>query len=241
MGYHLQNDVILALHGFLGQKQDWFACEKHLKVHWITPAFFTSDAPAIETFQDYIDKLVTSFLPPPGMGKKKIFLGYSLGGRLGLYLLEKHAELFDHFVFVSTNPGLLDSAEISRRLASDQQWASVITNEPWDCFLQQWNLQPVFAQHTLEPSRYEKDFDLKKLAAALEIWSLGHQHDFRPLIQKHQNKISWVVGENDSKFLSIAEDMKQKKILQDYCRIKSGHRIIFENPKELCELLHKLF
>lgn len=241
MECHLQNNVILALHGFLGQRQDWFACEKHLKAHWITPALFTADAPAIENFSSYIDKMIAAYLPPPGLGKKKIFLGYSLGGRLGLYLLEKYADQFDHFVFVSTNPGLQDSAELSKRLASDRQWASIIHTEPWDNFLQQWNLQPVFTQHALEPGRYEKDFDLKKLAIALDIWSLGQQHDFRPLIQKYQQKITWVVGEKDSKFLSIAQDMKQKKILQDFCRINSGHRIVFENPKELCDLLHKLF
>ncbi len=241
MGCSLQNNIILAIHGFLGQRQDWFSCEKHFQAHWLTPALFVAESALIEAMDSYVDKLIAMHLPPPGLGGKKVFLGYSLGGRLGLHILKNHADRFDHFVFVSTNPGLQSAKEKAERFVNDEQWARLLEVEPWEIFLKQWNLQPVLAQHALEPSRYEKDFDIKKLVAALKIWSLGNQDNFRPLIQTYQHKITWVVGEGDKKFVALAEDMKQKKILHNYCRINSGHRILFENPKELSSLVSKLF
>ena len=62
------------------------------------------------------------------------------------------------------------------------------------------------------------------------------------ILQKNCNKISWVVGDKDSKFVSIAENLKQKKILESYSRISSGHRILFDaDVNELQKIILKLF
>lgn len=235
----MQQNIIFAVHGFLGEGHDWFSCEKYLQTNWVKPSLFSQSSPAVENFETYICDLVLSQSFSKGAHLKKVFVGYSLGGRLGLHLLKNHSHLFDQFIFVSVNPGLLEHEEKVKRLKSDAGWANVLVTESWDSFLNQWNSQDVFGKHGLQPSRYEKDFDKGKLGLSFENWSLGLQEDFRELIKAHNQKITWVVGEKDSKFLTIAEDMKQKKILQDYCRINSGHRILFENPKELSALIQK--
>ena len=237
----MQQNIIFALHGFLGEGHDWFSCEKHLQTNWVKPSLFSQSSPTIEDFETYICHLVQSHSITKVTDFKKVFVGYSLGGRLGLHLLKNQSHLFDHFFFVSTNPGLADEKEKAKRLESDAQWAKLLENESWDSFFNQWNSQDVFNQPGLQPSRYEKDFDKKKLSSSFKNWSLGLQEDFRQLIKAHNQKITWVVGEKDSKFLTIAEDMKQKKILQDYSRINSGHRVLFENPKELSIVIQNSF
>lgn len=236
----MPRNIVFAIHGFLGEGYDWFSCEKHLQTNWVKPSLFSQSSPPIENFEVYMNKLVLSQSFPSDTEIKKIFIGYSLGGRLGLHLLKNQPHIFDHFIFVSTNPGLSEENEKINRIKSDTQWVSILNNETWDNFIKQWNSQEVLSSHTLQPSRYEKDFDKNKLKLSFEKWSLGYQEDFRQLIQANKNKITWVVGAKDSKFLDIAEDMKQKKILQDFSRINSGHRILFENPKELSELIRKL-
>ncbi len=236
----MSRNIVFAIHGFLGEGYDWFSCEKHLQTNWVKPSLFSQSSPPIENFEVYMNKLVLSQSFSSDTEIKKIFIGYSLGGRLGLHLLKNQPHIFDHFIFVSTNPGLSEENEKINRIKSDTQWVSILNNETWDNFIKQWNSQEVLSSHALQPSRYEKDFDKKKLSLSLEKWSLGYQEDFRQLIQANKNKITWVVGAKDSKFLDIAEDMKQKKILQDFSRINSGHRVLFENPKELSELIRKV-
>ena len=237
----MQQNLIFAVHGFLGEGHDWFSCEKHLQTNWVKPSLFSQVSPTIDNFEIYISTLVQSHSFSNGNQLKKVFVGYSLGGRLGLHLLKNQSHLFDHFIFVSTNPGLSDEKDKVKRLESDAQWAKVLDNDTWDSFLKLWNSQDVFDQHGLQPSRYEKDFDKKKLSGSFKNWSLGLQADFRELIKAHSQKITWVVGTKDSKFLAIAEDMKQKKILLDYSRINSGHRVLFENPNELSKLIQNCF
>ena len=237
----MQQHLVFGLHGFLGQAEDWFACERHLDTRWNTPALFSKTAPSVKNFSTYLDDMVNSANLSVAPAAKKIFVGYSLGGRLGLHLLQDHDDKFDHFVFVSTHPGLHDQNEKQVRLAQDEEWSKQILHQPWVKFITDWNAQSVFKTKGLEPARFEKDFDINKLSSAMKLWSLGLQNDMRPVIHKHQKKITWIVGSEDEKFLKIADDLVEKKILLDVSRIHSGHRVLFENPKALCELLKKLF
>ena len=237
----MQQHLIFGLHGFLGQSEDWFACERHLDTRWNTPALFSKAAPPIANFSTYLDQMISAANLSVTMPAKKIFVGYSMGGRLGLHLLQDHADKFDHFVFVSTHAGLQDENEKRLRLTQDEEWSKKILHQPWEKFIGEWNAQPVFKTKGLEPARFEKDFDVNKLSTAMKIWSLGFQNNLRPMIEKYQNKITWVVGSEDEKFIKLSDDLLQKKILLNVSRIHAGHRILFENPKALCELLQKLF
>lgn len=240
----MQKDLIFSLHGFLGQSLDWFACEKHLKsaldTHWISPNLFCKDSDNILSFKGAVDNLVAKIDIAKFKAHRKIFIGYSLGARLGLYLLQNHAELFNQFIFVSCHPGLVDEKLKVERIANDEKWGQLLETETWEGFLQHWNSQTTFAKSGLEPARYEKDFDIKKLQAAMRQWTLGKQEFMGPVILQNQKKVSWVVGNKDEKFLQLAEGLKQKKILQDYSRISSGHRILFENPKALALEIQKI-
>ncbi len=233
--------LVYAVHGFLGEASDWNTVKSlSAEFNFRTTELFKSTSHLITNFENYVDQIINEVSSLPG---RKYFLGYSLGGRIGLHILEKHPSLFDHYLFLSTNPGMPNDAQVARhnRLAHDQNWAQQITKQNWLNFNHQWNAQSVFEGSLNEPERKIESFDLLKLQNALLIWSLANQKDFSEVIKANQAKLTWVVGEKDLKYSQIAEDLKQKKILLDYKRISSSHRIWLDQPEEVSQLLKDCF
>ena len=118
------------------------------------------------------------------------------------------------------------------------KWAQQITEAQWSQFCDAWNKQSVFEHSKLEPVRDQRDYKIESLKRALVMWSLGQQDYFADVLQDESEYLTWVVGEQDSKYSKMAEDLKQKEILLDYKRISSsGHRILFDQPYAVSELI----
>lgn len=228
MGHAVQKAVVYAVHGFFGCASDWNTLKNLLPGCDFVAEDLFSHKPVIGT---------SSFADTNG---KKIFLGYSLGGRLGLRLLSKNSKQFDHYIFLSTHPGLTDQQSKNLRVESDEKWAGKINHENWPELQKLWNAQPVFAGSGNEPVRDVARYDLTKLKLALFEWSLGRQNDYSELIREHNQKITWVVGERDPKFCAIADDLENKEILSGYERISSGHRIWLDQPAAIADIINKI-
>lgn len=245
-GGRMQSHYILALHGFLGSAADWQAVEEALNEKiasdyvWIKPDLFSPSSEITEqdlqSFETLSEKLLT-LIPDD---EKPIFVGYSLGARVGLHLLEKAADRFKAFIFLSAHPGLVTDQEKQQRKAHDLAWSEKLQHLSWDEFLKQWTMQPVFAgDHAI--NRNESDFSLPKLICGLTSVSLSQQQNKNILLARHQNKIIWAVGDKDIKFCALAEELKQKKILSNYERIfDSGHRILFDQPSKVADLIFSI-
>lgn len=249
----MQRNLILALHGFLGLGSDWdqvineFNNSRQSKVDqwdWLTPDLFAPGADWLAPFDRFCEALIQKYEAVLLGSNKRLFLGYSLGGRLGLHCLKNYADCFDYFIFVSTHPGLTNEAEKDKRRIVDREWAQEISLGHWSKFLKKWNSQNIFLKSrtnvTGDRERLLSNYNIMALQSSLNIWSLAEQQDLRDLIKKYQHKILWVVGDQDQKFSNIADELKQKKILLNISRISSGHRALIENPKELARLLHQL-
>lgn len=241
MGFALQKvnslPTVVALHGFLGQGADFDRFKNNLNVTLIAPDLFKGDDFDLSSFESIAGQIVIQVANIKG---PKIFVGYSLGGRIGLHILKLFPEAFDHYIFLSTHAGLNSEAEKTERIANDLAWSQKLKNLSWSDFLLAWNAQPVFAGGS-EPQRLETDFNRNQLENAFVHLSLGQQQNMNDIIQKNSNKISWVVGDKDSKFIALAEDLTQKKILESYSRISSGHRILIDAaPSEIQKIILKL-
>jgi 2-succinyl-6-hydroxy-2,4-cyclohexadiene-1-carboxylate synthase len=234
----MQRRHVLALHGFLGSANDWNDVETATpNLTWIKPDLFSSESTVtwqdLNSFDATADKVMT-FIPE---SVAPIFIGYSLGGRVGLHLLEKYADRFTAFVFLSTHVGLSNEAEKADRLQNDLNWNQRLLNDPWDDFLTAWTSQAVFSGDT-KINKNKNDFDLQKLSCGLTSLSLAQQKNHQNLLKRHQNKVMWVVGDQDQKFSDLAEELKQKKILSGYERIlNSGHRVLFDQPSKVAEII----
>lgn len=223
-------DLVYAVHGFLGQSSDWGSIKNNLPgVNFVAEELFSEqETIGIESVYKFQGK--------------KIFLGYSLGGRLGLKMLKKTPELFDHYIFLSTNPGLpvTDTEGRKNRIINDEKWSEKITEKNWADFLTEWNAQPVFQGSNAEPVRDINRYDLQKLRQGILKWSLGIQEDFSDTIKMNNYKITWGVGDRDPKYCEIAEQMKNKKILSGFKKISAGHRIWLDNPDAVIEIINRI-
>lgn len=154
-------------------------------------------------------------------------IGYSLGGRLALACLGEDKNAFNHWIFISTNPGLMSDVEKRNRFESDKKWAEAFLNQTWSLLMHEWNNQAVF-QFDGFIERNESNYNRKKLSDQLLNWSLANQDHCENLIIANKDSIQWYVGEKDVKFRSIAENLQNKNSEFKFKSVSDrGHRCFF--------------
>lgn len=223
---------IYPLHGFLGRPTDWeFFIEKNPKQQWHLidlfdekqfqpPLGFWSWA---KTFNASVEKST----------KKKVLLGYSLGGRLALHALLDQPNLWDAAVIVSANPGLENEADREPRCLHDAKWAGrfLSSQDSWNTLMRDWNSQGVFSKSS-SFDRLEADFSRKMLADVLTGWSLGKQDDLKSDIQRITTPILWIAGEDDQKFSAIARSLAFFHPCSRTCIVSNaGHRVPWQEAE----------
>ena len=142
-------------------------------------------------------------------------------------------ELYAGAIFVSAHPGLATDAERVARVAADKKWAERFRDEDWSELLQAWNNQGVLRPATNAPQleRREREFDREDLARALEIWSLGQQPNFRPLLAECALPMLFLSGVEDAKFTVLLSALKLQPTQSFRVIENAGHRVPWEQPQ----------
>ncbi|HEY1768737.1 MAG TPA: alpha/beta fold hydrolase [Chthoniobacterales bacterium] len=222
-------------HGFLGRAADWKPTLRHVEQTQ------TLDICCVDLWEDVLDcdslsDWLDHFEKKNRAAAPFILCGYSMGARLAIALACRHPKLVRGLVVISGNPGLRSQKERAARLLDDRRWKKVFADEPWSRAIARWNERAVFHGHELRTKR--EWFSIAKLGAALEIFSLGKQPDFRGCLQKLDLPVLWIVGDNDLKFRKIAAESWIKNSTITVKSIPAcGHRVPFEKPRELAQLL----
>ncbi len=234
---------LICLHGFLGKSSDWDLIHSYFVVSplggrvelWPVDYMSQPELNSTNSFLSWAEAFNQKVLQKFSHGRR-ILIGYSLGGRLAMHALAARPEMYDAAIFLSTNPGIMREKEKQERWQADQQWAQKFAILPWPDLLREWNAQSVFKDGTLEPPREESSYDRALLSSALTEWSLAKQEDFRDCVAKNSDKILWLTGEKDIKFLSIAMELKKRAPgLNTQSVTKASHRLIFDNPSETAQ------
>jgi 2-succinyl-6-hydroxy-2,4-cyclohexadiene-1-carboxylate synthase len=162
------------------------------------------------------------FLPwPHDPDHGDILLGYSMGGRLALQLLER--ERFTKAVIVSAGLNAPDDA----RRVRDEEWARRFLSEEWRSLMQAWNAQPVFGGH--EVVRHERDYDRAELARQLRENSPAVLPP--PRLEQIETPILWIAGERDAKYVEIARRaVARLPHAELWICPDAGHRVPWEQP-----------
>lgn len=163
------------------------------------------------------------FLPwPHSATEGDVLLGYSMGGRLALQMLESRR--FAKAVIVSAG---LNAPDEERR-ARDEEWARRFEREEWSSLMNAWNAQPVFGGHHLE--RREEDYDRAELARELREYSPAVLSP--PRLESIATPILWIAGECDAKYVDIARRAVERLPSAElWICPDAGHRVPWEQPE----------
>lgn len=162
------------------------------------------------------------FLPwPHDPSHGDVLLGYSMGGRLALRLLEQ--QRFRAAIIVSAR---LNAPDDERR-QRDEAWARRFERDDWATLMRDWNAQPVFGGHVLP--RREEDYDRAELARQLREYSPAVLP--APKLESIETPLLWIAGDRDAKYVEIARRAVERLPHAElWICPDAGHRVPWEQP-----------
>lgn len=210
---------VLCLHGLLGRGTDWLPfVEPSLGVY----RFLLPDLPGHGQSVRLGDpdryrfeaavRAVLAALDRSGLCRARL-VGYSLGGRLALYLALRHPDRFSRVVLISGSPGLRTPEERAARIAHDEAQARDMVRRDPESFLREWYRQPVFVSLGRRPDLVERwikerrEQPMAEPAAALSGLSTGRQPNLWPDLPALQVPALFLAGAADPKFADLAVRM----------------------------------
>ena len=167
---------------------------------------------------------------------KCFLVGYSMGGRLALYLTIHFPKRFSQVILESSSPGLKTAQDRLNRRKADEELAQKLENSSFKSFLIQWYHRPLFTSLT-QHSDFEQLIERrmqqnpKELAKSLRSIGTGNQPSLWEQLPKHSVPLLLLVGECDDKFTQINANLAQNcPAAQLEIIPHTGHNIHFENP-----------
>lgn len=245
--------VILFLHGFMGDRFDFERVIALLDPHF---SFFTVDLPGhgktkvLEAEEYYtMPKIAQALIELLQINQidKYFLVGYSLGGRLALYLTIYYPKYFYKAILESASPGLQKEEERQQRIQQDWQLAAELESIDFSFFLNKWYSSSLFESFKKHPD-FNQAFQKRlnnnpqELAKSLRNISTGLQPSLWQNLKQNRISLLFLVGELDLKFVLINTQMtklcpnSQLKIINN-----SGHNIHFENPVEYAQAIKDFF
>lgn len=177
--------------------------------------------------------------------KKSTLLGYSMGGRIAVYLAIKYPEYFTKIIIESAQPGIKDEAERKKRINHDKKLVQNLISKPFPEFLKFWYNQHVFATlkshknfaNLLQSRLKNNPENLAK--SLLEIGS-GVQPSMWKDLDTIKIPCLLITGEFDIKYQKIFSKMHKEILLSKFIIIRNaGHNAHFENPEEFIRVVRK--
>ncbi len=178
---------------------------------------------------------------------KCFLLGYSMGGRLALYMTLHFADRFEKVVLESASPGLKTAKDRSHRLQSDSHIAQKLENSNLKEFLLSWYDRPLFKSLKKSPN-FDRLIEARlannplELAKSLRNMGTGNQPSLWAQLAQNQIPLLLLVGEYDDKFTTINTEIANLcpaaslKIIA-----KSGHNIHFESIDEFVAVVRHFY
>ncbi len=225
---------VLFLHGFLGCKEDWDRIIFELKKEYACYSFDLpghGNAPCSEDWE----KDIFQHLDKEGISKLHV-VGYSMGGRLAMRLIQKEPKRFAKKVFLSAHLGLTSSDEKNKRKEQTDKWALMIQSMPMEDFISYWYGQDLFVCLKENKELFKEVFQ-KRSTQNKE----GLVHALRtmcPSLQGYfemREECLFVFGEKDLKYQQLYTTLPSPARIAS---IKmSSHAVPIEKPEECSKII----
>ena len=241
--------LLILLHGFTGSSQNWNPILPSLTPHFQILALdilghgrsaSPSDLPRYQMANIAADIVALLNLLDQQTDQPAHLLGYSMGGRLAIYLAVHYPKRFSSLILESASPGLKTEAEREERRQQDNALADRIEREGIEAFVDFWESLALWdSQKQLSP---EIRANLRQqrlqnnplgLANSLRGMGTGVQPSLWHKLPEITIPVLLLTGELDRKFCAIGEEMATLLPQAKHITISgSGHTIHLEKPTQ---------
>jgi 2-succinyl-6-hydroxy-2,4-cyclohexadiene-1-carboxylate synthase len=240
---------VLFLHGFMGSSADWqgvvaaigeraFCIAPDLPGHGaslrLTPDAHTMEEAAWAVVRT-LDELEV---------ERPAIVGYSMGGRLALYLALRYPERCAGLFLESASPGLESEEERMARRAADEEKAKWLEVGDFDAFLRDWYRPPLFESLAKDEGLLRQIIEARRrndpveLARSLRGMGTGSQPSLWGELGGLAAPALAVAGGLDGKYTKISSRMASISPRVDTVVIPGvGHNVHDEAPAEYAALL----
>lgn len=166
-------------------------------------------------------------------------LGYSMGGRLALFLALAAPERVRSLILESSSPGLETEAGRAARRQQDHALADSIEREGIDAFVARWEKLPLFASQQALPESTRQALRQQRLqnrpqglANSLRGKGTGEQPSLWDRLNELTLPVLVLTGALDEKFTAIGQRMIQRlPAAQLEVIAGAGHTVHLEQPE----------
>ena len=244
-----RSPAVLLLHGFMGSSADWretmammgdqtFSIAVDLPGHGaslgLPPDTYTIEGATRAVIRTLEGLEVV----------RPVVAGYSMGGRLALYMALRYPNRCTGLFLESASPGLERSSERAARRAADESKAERLESGDFEAFLQDWYSQPLFAPlardedllyRTIEARRRN---DPGELARSLRGMGTASQPSMWGELEHLSVPALAVAGGLDEKYAGISSRMASiNPRLKSAVVPGAGHTVHAETPAAYISLL----
>lgn len=182
--------------------------------------------------------------------KRAHVIGYSMGGRIALRLLQTSSDLLASVVLESCNLGCATEIERTEAAQRNQGWVDRIQHDGMESFVDYWETLPMFA--TQKELGWDKLLHVSRAAnnpTSMVLCLQGSGKQAMPLTEvtleavRAQRQIGlpmlYIYGDKDAKSAAVAATLEAEGVLVS--AIPAGHNVHLEAPMlYLKEVVHFL-
>jgi 2-succinyl-6-hydroxy-2,4-cyclohexadiene-1-carboxylate synthase len=248
-----QGVPLLLLHGFTGSADNWAQLQRGLAAEARTiavdlPGHGASSAPAKAARYGMaaIAADLLALLDHLQLAGAHL-LGYSMGGRLALYLALRHPGRWRSLILESASPGLATAAEREARVRRDEALAAFIEAEGMAAFVARWEALPLFASQKRLPDDVQQRHRAGRLAnrpqglaGSLRGMGTGVQPSLWAELRRLASPALLIAGAEDEKFVGIARRMTARLPQAKLAVVRdAGHTVHLERPQAYADLVRQ--
>jgi 2-succinyl-6-hydroxy-2,4-cyclohexadiene-1-carboxylate synthase len=235
---------LILLHGWMGSCRDYAAIIELLKSRFNCIAIDLPGHGQTEVLDgnagyEFINTAIgiLQLLDSLGIDRTAI-AGYSLGGRLALYLTLEFPHRFDRVMLESTSPGLATLSDRQARISQDREIIARLCNNNLPDFVTYWYHQPIFIGLDRQPNFHELIERRiaygrpERLAKSLQYAGLGMQPYLGDRLRVYPQPIRLLVGALDRKFVALNQQIDRDCLTTSLKIVPNcSHNVHFSNPQ----------
>lgn len=253
LNYEVSGDplspAVLFLHGFMGSSADWREVmagleDRTFRIAVDLPGHGASLELAPDTYTvEGAARAVIGILDGLEV-VRPLVAGYSMGGRLALYLALHYPERCAGLFLESASPGLENSSKRAARRAADESKAKRLESGDLEAFLRDWYRQSLFASLARDEDLLRRTIEARRrndpgeLARSLRGMGTGSQPSLWGELEGLGVPALAVAGGLDRKYAGISSRMAGINPRIESAVIPgAGHAVHAEAPAEYVALL----